>query len=259
MYERANGVHHMRGAPYHPATNGEAERFVQTFKQSLKRGKEDDGTMEQKLAQFLIMNHTGVPPAELFMKRQLRTRLDVLRPSVKNHVVAKQQEQQSYHDKRACDRSLDPGQQVLAKNWREGPQWVCGRILRRDGPVSYQVEIGSQVWKRHVDQLWAYRGMEEVPAQVGEPSAQLDESSLTEDPTEAPGIPDVQPDSQPTEAHLSSPEPVVPGEEEGAEAAMPPTAVGPTSSPAATPPSSVKTYPLRGNQPPPGTYKPPRY
>ena len=129
---RANGVHHMRGAPYHPATNGEAERFVQTFKQSLKRGKEDDGTMEQKLAQFLLMNHTtpltttGVPPAELFMKRQLWTRLDVLRPSVKNHVVAKQQ---SYHDKRAHDRSLDPGQQVLAKNWQEGPQWVRGRIF----------------------------------------------------------------------------------------------------------------------------------
>ena len=47
-----------------------------------------------------------------------------------------------------------------------------------------------------------------------------------------PGIPEsqnVQPDSQPTESHLTSPEPVVPGEEEGAEAAMPPTAVGPTS------------------------------
>ena len=69
---RANGVHHMRGAPYYPATNGEAERFVQTFKQSLKRGREDDGTMEQKLAQFLLMNHTtphtttGIP--QLFMK-----------------------------------------------------------------------------------------------------------------------------------------------------------------------------------------------
>ena len=64
-----------------------------------------------------------------------------------------------------------------------------------------------------MDQLWAYRGMEEVSRQVGEPSAQLDESSLTEDPTEAsppPGIPvsqNVPPDSQPTA--------VVPGEEEG--------------------------------------------
>ena len=31
----ANGVQHVRSAPYHPATNGTAERFVQTFKQAL--------------------------------------------------------------------------------------------------------------------------------------------------------------------------------------------------------------------------------
>ena len=30
----ANGVQHLKSPPYHPATNGEAERFVQTFKHS---------------------------------------------------------------------------------------------------------------------------------------------------------------------------------------------------------------------------------
>ena len=68
----------MQGAPYHPAMNGEAERFAQTFKQSSKRGKEDDGTIEQKLAKFLLMNHTTPHTHELFMKRQLWTRLDIL-------------------------------------------------------------------------------------------------------------------------------------------------------------------------------------
>ena len=32
----ANGVKHSRSAPYHPATNGLAERFVQSLKQALK-------------------------------------------------------------------------------------------------------------------------------------------------------------------------------------------------------------------------------
>ena len=51
----ANGVQHIRSAPYHPATNGAAERFVQTSKQALRAGKNDRGSVRQKLAQFLMM------------------------------------------------------------------------------------------------------------------------------------------------------------------------------------------------------------
>ena len=71
----------------HPASNGEAERFVQTFKHSLKATKNDSGSLTMKLSRFLITyrtpsSTTGVSPAELFMKRPLRTRLDLLRPSI---------------------------------------------------------------------------------------------------------------------------------------------------------------------------------
>jgi len=31
-FMRSNGIKHIKSAPYHPATNGLAERFVQTFK-----------------------------------------------------------------------------------------------------------------------------------------------------------------------------------------------------------------------------------
>ena len=35
-FMKANGVKHVRIAPYHPASNGLAERFVQSFKTALK-------------------------------------------------------------------------------------------------------------------------------------------------------------------------------------------------------------------------------
>ena len=75
---------HIRVAPYNPASNGKAERFVQTFKHSMKASRGNDGTLREKLYRFLLQYHktlnttTGVTPAELFMKRPLRTRLDLL-------------------------------------------------------------------------------------------------------------------------------------------------------------------------------------
>lgn len=76
---QANGITHIKSPPYHPATNGEAERFVQTFKRSLRAGVDDGGTVHQKLSQFLLAYRTtpqattGVAPAELFLKRHIRT------------------------------------------------------------------------------------------------------------------------------------------------------------------------------------------
>ena len=48
-----NGIGHLRSTLYHLATNGEAERFVQTFKNFLKAGQSGKGTLMRKLSQFL--------------------------------------------------------------------------------------------------------------------------------------------------------------------------------------------------------------
>ncbi|XP_041379597.1 uncharacterized protein K02A2.6-like [Gigantopelta aegis] len=66
---KKNGIQHLRSAPYHPSSNGLAERGVQILKEGLK--KITNGDIETRLARLLyhyrITPHstTGVSPAEL--------------------------------------------------------------------------------------------------------------------------------------------------------------------------------------------------
>ena len=80
---RSNGVKHTRSAPYHPALNGEAKRFVRTFKQA---GKYNGLSLIHRLQNFLLSyrttphSTTNVAPCELFLGRKVRTQLDLLKP-----------------------------------------------------------------------------------------------------------------------------------------------------------------------------------
>ena len=40
-FTKANGIKHIRCTPYHPSSNGLAERFVQTFKRAMKASQRD--------------------------------------------------------------------------------------------------------------------------------------------------------------------------------------------------------------------------
>ena len=108
-----NGIRHITSAPYHPSTNGLAERAVQTVKQGLKQMEGD--FVEEKLSRFLhkyrITPHstTGISPAELLMGRRLCSRLDLLYPDVTDRVEGKQWEQKRIHDKKQATRTFARG------------------------------------------------------------------------------------------------------------------------------------------------------
>ncbi len=97
-----NGIKHISSAPYHPATNGLAERAVQIVKKGLK--KVTAGTTEERLAEVLMayratpQSTTGVTLAELLQSRRLRTRLDMLTPSLTRQVEQRQSQQKHAHD-----------------------------------------------------------------------------------------------------------------------------------------------------------------
>ena len=66
----SNGIWHIRSAPYHPSTNGEADRFVQVFKKALRPqfGNKVDVQAEFKFLQrYRTIPHstTGRSPSEL--------------------------------------------------------------------------------------------------------------------------------------------------------------------------------------------------
>ena len=89
---RRNNIRHVLTAPYHPASNGQAERMVRTFKESMKVLQYGD--IETKLSRLLfsyrITPHslTGKSPSELLYKRQIRSAFHMLKP---NQQVAREQ------------------------------------------------------------------------------------------------------------------------------------------------------------------------
>ena len=49
-FMQANGIKHIRSAPYHPSSNGQVERFVQTLKRSLRASEGDGRSLFHRLA-----------------------------------------------------------------------------------------------------------------------------------------------------------------------------------------------------------------
>ena len=120
-----NGIKHLTTAPYHPASNGLAERAVQTLKTGLK--KMTVGNIEDKLARFLFQDRitpqttTGHSPAELLMGRRPRSHLDILKPNISDRLSINQERQKEGHDQGTVHRSYAVGDAVWVRNFSQGP------------------------------------------------------------------------------------------------------------------------------------------
>ena len=109
----------------------------------MKAAKSDPGNLQFKVAQFLLSyrstphNTTGLSPAELFLIRQLKTRIDSLRPSVERKVLQNQANKKKHHDAHSKERSFDIAGTVWVTNLRGEPKWLRGVIIEQTGPISY--------------------------------------------------------------------------------------------------------------------------
>ena len=140
-----NGVKHTKVSPYHPASNGQAERAVRAFKEGVE--KMEEGTMQDKLSRFLLKYRTtphtttGVPPAERLMKRKLKTKLDLIVPNTASLVRQKQERQKQTHDHHAKHRDFEASDPVFIKDFSSPKSWQKGTVVQTTGPVSALVEL----------------------------------------------------------------------------------------------------------------------
>ena len=117
---KRNGICHILITPYHPASNGLAERGVQTFKRGYR--KLSEGMVEDRTARFLLQYRatphttTGMSPAELMFGRRLRTRLDAIKPDLRLTVESRQLKQKE-HDQKSKERTFVAKDRVCQELW----------------------------------------------------------------------------------------------------------------------------------------------
>ena len=196
----SNGIHHLTTAPYHPASNGLAERAVQIIKKGLKKNK--NGTFRTRLSRTLFsyrltpQTTTSVSPAELLLKRRPRSKLDLLRPDLARRVEKQQRSQKKQHDSHSKQREFADGTKVWVRNMQRGNKWLPGTVLRKKGLVNYDVEMTSgQVRKCHIDQLRLRIVSVErsVPIPLS-PSSPVTSPQDAEQGNDSPEVPDNPPD-----------------------------------------------------------------
>ncbi|WKY06577.1 hypothetical protein Q1695_006619 [Nippostrongylus brasiliensis] len=157
------GIKHVRSPPFHPQSNGQAERFVDTFKRALIKLKDEEGTTADAIQTFL-MTYRSTPcpsapshltPAENFLGRRIRTELDLMLPPTDDNGLRDiKMEEQFKRQHGARHRHFQAEDAVYVKDYRhQKPTWTAGTILRRQGNTTYTVRVGDLTWIRHANQI----------------------------------------------------------------------------------------------------------
>ena len=169
-----NGIQHLTSAPYHPASNGIAERAVQTFKNAMK--KLSGGSVQDRVNRFLFryritpQSTTGHSPAELLFNRRIKCPLDLPRPDLKSKICEKQRAFKARHDEKAVSREFQEGEPVYYRNFSgRGNRNLPGVITENLGGKGYVIRDANEnkVVRRHPDHIFR-GGNHGPPADIAE-------------------------------------------------------------------------------------------
>ena len=147
-----NNISLKNSVPFHPASNGLAERGVRTFKEGMR--KFSSGSLNTRLCRFLynyrrtIHSGTKQSPDEIMFNRKFKSLLDVKSSlgGEKDHEFLPS----------GPDR-YQVGISVFAKNYGRGEAWLPGVIEEVKGKRNFLIKVfgkqGDMIWRRHSDQL----------------------------------------------------------------------------------------------------------
>ena len=180
----SNNIKHVTIAPYHPASNGQAENTVKTVKKALKiilKTESNQRDINVKLLKFLFdyrnSTHctTGYSPAELMLGRKLLSTLDFLKNTrtspnsmslafAAKAAVNYKQDLQSKQYGGVRNVCFKIGDQVLVKHFYNNGNkytWHLGIIRNKIGSRLFMVYIPvlNVLIKKHFDQLLKYTGV----------------------------------------------------------------------------------------------------
>ena len=191
-----NGIKHTLVPPCHPQSNGAAERSVRVVKEALVKQVLEGNksrSMKHRLADFLLRyrttphSTTGAAPAELLMRRRLRTRLSLVKPDLAQVVESKQNKQKEYTDLKCHkERLFSENDIVRVRNTQANSnteRWILGKVVKVCGPRTYLVRTGHKTRYVHADHL--IRTYDKVPNETSKVDICVPElceqSSLIED------------------------------------------------------------------------------
>lgn len=159
MFCQANGIKPVKSPPYHPQSNGAAERNVQTVKKGLEKalfGQKNntitENVMRNKLQSFLFNYRitpspaTGIFPAECVFKIKPKTRFDLLKPVAHNNAKGN-------FDLYKTSNILYPlNAPVFVKN-KQTKLWQRGVVKKVLSFSTYLVDIADNIRLIHVSDM----------------------------------------------------------------------------------------------------------
>ena len=160
QFTKLNGMKHILCPTYSPKSNGLVERFVQTFKNAMKKMSETSSDLDRNLANFLLNyrntphSTTGQEPSVRFHGRTLRSRMHQLRPSDKQ---ASENLQTGVQEKRLeasvnC-RTFEENQPVWVQPTNSNVWKQAVVVHKHDNSPVYDVTFDGRVVKKHADSL----------------------------------------------------------------------------------------------------------
>ncbi|XP_054731489.1 uncharacterized protein K02A2.6-like [Anastrepha obliqua] len=163
-----HGIQHIRSSPYHPMSNGQAERFVDTFKRALKK-LNGEGVSAQNLIVFLQVyrstpnkqNEENKSPAEVLLGRQIRLKLDLLKPTFSTEPAIYSDKQlkmkNQFNRKHGAKQKHYEIQDVVfisVHKSKDSFKWMKGTVAGCMGKVLYNIRLqNGKIIRCHANQM----------------------------------------------------------------------------------------------------------